>query len=171
MSWLKWEVKKSPAGQEKSCRSRKVLQVKKGPAGSLVQAQQDAAELANVKVHNGGVYHGISGAGWISLVSDIFNNMNMKTSHMGSGCEIQDKPLRRALSSLLSLPEIYLQTALSTGFHVIPLWTTKLTSLCIIEASITRRRMKRPAFSTTERKALKKRNWRELEGVAFFSCS
>lgn len=100
--WLKWEVKKSPAG-------------------SLVQAQQDAAELANVKVYNGGVYHGISAAGWISLLSDMFNNINVKTGHMGSGCEIQDKPLRHALSSLLSLPGIYLQTALSTGFHVIPL--------------------------------------------------
>ena len=59
--------------------------------------------------------------------------------------------LRHALSFPLSPNEIYLQTALSTGFHVIPLWTAKLTSLCIIEACITKRRM-RGASSDCERR-------------------
>lgn len=50
--------------------------------------------------------------------------------------------LRHVLSFPLSSTDIYLQTALSTGFHVIPLWTAKLTSLCIIEACITKKRMR-----------------------------
>lgn len=68
--------------------------------------------------------------------------------------------LRHVLSFLLSPPEIYLQTALSTGFCVIPLWTVKLTSLCIIETCTTKRRMRGASFLW-----LWVGGWRKLVGI------
>lgn len=54
--------------------------------------------------------------------------------------------LRHALSFLLSPSDRYFQTVFSTGFHVIPLWTAKLTSLCIIENYRTKKTMKGVSF-------------------------
>lgn len=54
--------------------------------------------------------------------------------------------LRHALSFLLSPSDRYFQTVFSTGFHVIPLWTAKLTSLCIIENYRTEKTMKGVSF-------------------------
>lgn len=54
--------------------------------------------------------------------------------------------LRRALSFLLSASDRCSQTVFSTGFHVIPLWTAKLTSLCIIENYRTKKTMKGVCF-------------------------
>lgn len=54
--------------------------------------------------------------------------------------------LRHALSFRLSPSDRYFQTVFSTGFHVIPLWTAKLTSLCIIENYRTKKTMKRVSF-------------------------
>lgn len=53
---------------------------------------------------------------------------------------------RHALGFLLSPFDRYFQTVFSTGFHVIPLWTAKLTSLCIIENYRTKKTMKGVSF-------------------------
>lgn len=58
--------------------------------------------------------------------------------------------LRHALSFLLSPSDRYFQTVFSTGFHVIPLWTAKLTSLCIIENYRTKKTMKGVSFTDSE---------------------
>lgn len=54
--------------------------------------------------------------------------------------------LRHALSLILSPSDRYFETVFSTGFHVIPLWTAKLTSLCIIENYRTKKTMKGVSF-------------------------
>ena len=113
---------------------------KKSPAGGFISAQlmtKPLAELADVKT-----YHKVV------LLLPGFEFYQTRLMIWLWGLVTQEwvwetgQSLRRALSLPLSLSEIYLQTAPSAGFHVTPLWTAKLTSLCIIANCITKKRMK-----------------------------
>lgn len=147
-------------------------EVKKGPAGGSIQAQLTVEAGSRVgrwkNISQGCVAASLPGFKFYQtcLIVWLWGWVTQEWVYETG------QSLRRALSFPLSPSEIFLQTARSTGFHVIPLWTAKLTTLCIIETCITKRRMRSVSFSDFEwemKEAGRQRRGREREGSGSFS--
>lgn len=141
-------------------------EVRKGPAGGSIQAQLTVEASSRVgrwkNISQGCVVASLPGFKFYQtcLIMWLWGWVTQEWVYETG------QSLRRALSFPLSPSEIFLQTARSTGFHVIPLWTAKLTTLCIIETCITKRRMRSVSFSDFEwemKEAGRQRRGREGE--------